>query len=150
MNNATPLRLMGFDYGTRRIGVAIGQTLTATANPLGVVRCRDGEPDWAQIEAWIKEWRPGGLVLGLPRHADGTDNALTPKVRDFAEQLGQWSGLSVHTVDERLSSHAAEQSLRASGRDPAPEEIDAMAAARILQDWLERNASGPMETARES
>lgn len=150
MNAASPTRLLGFDYGTRRIGVAVGQTLTATATPLGTARCENGSPDWERIDAWLREWRPSALVLGLPHHADGTDNALTPRVREFGNALETRTGLTIHMVDERLSSHAAEQSLRTSGRRPEPEEIDALAAARILQDWLEDRPPVRTETAGES
>ncbi len=128
--------LLGFDYGTRRIGVAVGQGLTGTANPVAVVNARDGKPDWAEIETLVSEWRPIALVVGLPRHADGSDNELTPRVRRFARQLAGRTGLDVHTIDEHLSSVAAERTLQHGSRRGARDELDAMAAACILEDWL--------------
>jgi putative holliday junction resolvase len=128
--------LLGFDYGLRRIGVAVGQTVTGTANPLTTLRARNGVPDWDAVRALVEEWRPVAAVVGVPRHADGSDNALTPRATRFARQLEGRFGLSVHQVDERLSSHAAGQALEREGRRHTAEDIDSMAAARILEDWL--------------
>lgn len=125
--------LLGFDYGLRRIGVAVGQTITASATPLTILPARDGRPDWEAIAGLVSEWRPAAMVVGVPYHADGTDNDISPRARRFARQLHGRFGCEVHTIDERLSSHAAREAF---GRGPR-EAIDDAAAACILQDWLE-------------
>ncbi|MCP1728400.1 putative Holliday junction resolvase [Natronospira proteinivora] len=128
---------LGFDYGLKRIGVAVGQTLTAQANPLKIVACDQGKPDWSAIEALIQEWRPVALVVGLPRHADGTDNDLTPRVRRFARQLHGRFERPIYGLDEALSSQAAREMATIMGdRRPAGAAIDDWAAVCILQDAL--------------
>lgn len=131
--------LLGFDFGTRRIGVAVGQTLTSTANPLLILTARDGKPDWTHVSELIDEWRPVALVVGVPTHADGTDNDISPRARRFARRLQGRYGRPVYTLDERLSSRAAAEALQ--GRRP-DQPLDDMAAARILQDWLSDPTSG--------
>ena len=133
---------LGFDFGLRRIGVASGQTATRTANPLAVVAHGDA-PDWAAIERLIREWRPVGVVVGLPLDATGEETDMSRRARAFADQLGQRYGVPVHYNDERLTSQAAGDlfaDLRASGRARRKDagRLDAMAAGIILQNWLNR------------
>lgn len=130
--------LLGFDYGTRRIGVAVGQTLTGAARPLTIVRARDGKPDWEAISRLIAEWQPTALVVGLPVHMDGTEHERTARARRFGNQLAGRYNLPVHRVDERLTSYAAELELRAQGK--GGEALDAVAAQLILQSWLDAQA----------
>lgn len=130
--------LLGFDYGTRRIGVAVGQTLTGSARPLTIVRARDGKPDWEAISRLIAEWRPAALVVGLPVHMDGTEHERTARAQRFGNQLAGRYNLPVHRVDERLTSYEAELDLRAQGR--SGEALDAVAAQLILQSWLDAHA----------
>lgn len=132
---------LGFDFGLRRIGVAVGETVTGGARPLATLPARDGQPDWRRLEALIDAWRPAGLVVGVPRHADGADAAVTAPAERFARRLHGRFGLPVHTVDEQLSSHAAEKILAGRGRGghrPADgkEQVDRLAAAVILETWL--------------
>lgn len=129
--------LLGFDFGTRRIGIAVGQTLTNTANPLAILPADDGKPDWARLGKLIEEWGPVALVVGVPGHADGSDNDLSPRARRFARRLHGRFARPVYTIDERLSSHAAAEAL---GGQQQP--LDDMAAARILQDWLSDPRAG--------
>ena len=129
--------LLGFDYGTRRIGVAVGQQVTGTASALETVPVRDGRPDWARIEALIHTWQPHALVVGIPYHMDGKAQPMTESARRFARQLHGRFGLPVHEADERLSSWSAEQLPAAAGRR---DDIDALAAQLILQDWLHSEA----------
>ncbi len=130
-----PRTLMGFDYGRRRIGVAVGQELTASARPLATVTCGD----WQRIERLIAEWQPAALVVGVSRHGDDTASATTQRTLRFVAELAQRSGLPVHTIDERLSSHEAEQRLWAAGGNPQRNKaaVDQLAAAVILESWLQ-------------
>lgn len=132
--------VLGFDYGRRRIGVAVGQTVTRSATPLTTLNATADGPDWARLLALIAEWRPAGLVVGVPYNADGTPHDLTHEVLAFASALGERTGLPVHQVDERLSSAEAEATLREQrgpGRKQvAKADIDAAAACVILNSWL--------------
>lgn len=132
---STATTLLGFDYGTRKIGVAVGQTLTGTATALVTLRHRGNKPDWAGIERLVRTWEPAAAVLGLPFNMDDTEEQWAGQVRRFARQLHGRFGLQVHLVDERLTSRAAraELSLEANPRD---ERIDATAARLILETWL--------------
>ncbi len=125
--------LLGFDYGLKRIGVAVGQTVTGTANPLCILSARDGQPDWGKVAEIITEWRPAALVVGLPRHADGSDSPITAGARRFAGRLQGRFGKTVYLLDERLSSRAAAE-VQSDGKRGQP--LDDLAAACILQDWL--------------
>lgn len=128
--------LMGFDYGRRRIGVAVGQELTASARPLATV----ASGDWHRIERLLHEWQPAALVVGISRHGDDTASATTRRTLHFAKELALRSGLPVHTIDERLSSHEAEQRLWATGVNPQHDKaaVDRFAAAVILESWLQQ------------
>lgn len=126
--------LLGFDYGQRRIGVAVGQTVTATATALATLAARDGQPDWAEVTALIEEWRPDALVVGLPLRLDGTESELSRAAQRFARRLEGRYKRPVHLMDERLSSRTAEQTRT---RDGTRQGLDALAAQVILQDWFE-------------
>lgn len=130
MANANPYYL-GFDYGSQRIGVAVGQQLTATASPLAILKARAGQPDWNQISALLREWQPAALIIGLPLRADGSDSASTEGARRFMRRLHGRFGLPVHGIDETLSSHAAAE--RSANAD-AP--LDDLAAQVILETWF--------------
>ncbi len=131
---------LGFDFGERRIGIAVGQAVTGTARPLTVLpTLQRGQPDWAAIERVLLEWRPQALIVGVPRRDDGSDYPLTPQAERFARQLAGRFGLRVECVDERLSSveaiaRYAEQTPRRADKRIIP--IDAGAAAVILETWL--------------
>lgn len=133
---------LGFDFGLRRIGVAVGESITGSARPLTTLPCRDGTPDWERVATLIKDWQPQALVVGVPRHADGADSALTPLAERFARRLHGRFAVPVHTIDEHLSSHAAERHLSEHGRGgrklaKRKEDIDSLAAAIILESWLQ-------------
>ncbi|MCM5572393.1 Holliday junction resolvase RuvX [Burkholderiaceae bacterium FT117] len=119
--------LLGFDFGTRRIGVAVGNTLTASARPLCIVAAEPVDARFARIGELIREWQPAALVVGRPLHADGNPNDTTPKCERFARQLGGRFGLPVAMVDERYSSVAG---------DAGEPGNDAEAAATILRQYL--------------
>lgn len=133
---------LGFDFGTRRIGVAVGQTVTATATPLGTLATAGRRPDWERIGALIRDWRPEGLVVGLPFNMDDTEAEVAPRARRFARQLEGRFRLPVHLVDERLTSLEAQRRLAAHGRRGG--DVDAEAAKLILETWLsERDTQAP-------
>lgn len=139
-------RVLGFDYGTRQIGVAIGQTVTGSAQPLMVLKARDGIPDWQQIASLLDEWKPDALIVGLPLNMDGTPSEMSGRAEKFARRLEGRYQLKVHCVDERLSTFEAKQSLRESRRTPSSyrdDPVDALAAALLLQTWLSEQ---PTET----
>lgn len=132
--------VLGFDYGARRIGVAIGQTLTGTASPLATIEC-GGAPDWDAIGRLIAEWRPRRLIVGMPRHLDGREHELQPVIERFARQLEGRFGLPVELVDERLTSAEASARLidsRQKGRRKKirKAEIDRLSAAILLETWM--------------
>lgn len=138
--SGTAQRVLGFDYGTRQIGVAVGQTLTGNARPLKELRARDGIPDWDQIGALLKEWEPDALIVGLPLNMDGTPSEMSARAEKFARRLQGRFQLPVHCIDERLSTFEAKQTLRDSGRR-APTSyrdnpVDSLAAALLLETWL--------------
>lgn len=137
--------VLGFDYGARRIGVASGNRIVGTARPLPALTSVAGKPDWSRIDALLAEWRPEALIVGLPLTLDGGEQAITRSARTFAESLAQRSGLPVHLVDERHTSQEAARRFaaqRASGsarrRDAA--NLDSLAAAVILESWLQAGA----------
>lgn len=135
---AAPQTLLGFDFGQRRIGVAVGQRITGTATALTTLTARDGQPDWTQIAHLLETWRPDALVVGLPLHLDGTASEVTHAAQRFARRLEGRFHLPVFLHDERLSSHTAEQWLREhAGRLPGSGATDRVAAQVILQDWLD-------------
>ena len=129
--------LLGFDFGIKRIGIAVGQSITGTATALCTINTRHGKPDWDRISGLIEHWRPDALVVGIPLHDDGSDSNLSKAARRFAQQLEKRYRLPVHPMDERLSSHAAKQFMRQS---TSKQEVDAVAAMIILQNWLEIQA----------
>ena len=144
MPDATPEVVLAFDFGLRRIGVAIGDTLTGRARPLQAVQSNGSlnDADWQSIDALLRQHGAHRIVVGCPYNVDGSAHALTVQARDFARSLGERSALPVHLVDERYSSLEAEQALRerrAAGTRRARidrEAIDSAAAAVILERWF--------------
>ncbi|HEX6550355.1 MAG TPA: Holliday junction resolvase RuvX [Gammaproteobacteria bacterium] len=140
MPDGHSITLLGFDFGLRRIGVAVGQSLTGSATPVGIVPARDGEPDWNVLKRYLREWGPAQLVVGLPYTMDGGEQDITQRARQFAAALSQHFTGPVHTIDERLSSREAEtrlKALRQAGRRRITrEDIDCAAACVILESWL--------------
>jgi len=129
--------VMGFDYGSKRIGVAIGQTLTATASPLTILSVKNRQIDWAQITALIQEWQPDTFVVGLPKKDDGSDNVITVFVRRFSRQLHGRYHLPVIMIDETLSSVAARVRFTEQGnRFKENMNLDDLAAQIILETWF--------------
>ena len=102
---------LGFDYGNKKIGVAVGYAGTAIASPLQTIRSINQSPDWILIGKLIAEWRPIGLVVGISKQNDGLDNIITPRMQKFCRQLNGRYNLPVHRIDEALTTFAAKQLL---------------------------------------
>ncbi len=130
---------LGFDFGTKKIGVAVGQLTTATANSLQTLRSPNEAPNWQAIEGLVKEWQPAGFVVGVSRQHDGTDNPVTPRMLKFCRQLNGRFNLPVHQQDEMLSTFEAKQLLFDDVHVNATKlwaVQDELAAQLILQTWL--------------
>ena len=130
--------LLGFDYGLKNIGVAVGQDLTQTANPLTVIKARDGIPNWNDIEALITEWQPKLLIVGLPLNMDGTEQEMTAAARKFGNRLNGRFQIAVEWQDERLSTFEALEQLgiRSKLQSKNRDDVDRISAQLILQSWL--------------
>ncbi|MDR3478175.1 MAG: Holliday junction resolvase RuvX [Gammaproteobacteria bacterium] len=133
-----PEILLGFDFGMKRIGVAVGQTVTKTARPLGVVKATLGIPQWDTLKKFIHDWRPDALVVGVPLNMDGTEQPLTQAARQFSNALAERFQLPVFGIDERLTSVEAKDRIFSEGGYKALKnsQIDSIAAQLILQNWL--------------
>jgi putative Holliday junction resolvase len=135
---STPRTILGFDYGLKNIGIAVGQELTSTASGLTVIKARDGIPKWEEIQALINEWKPQLLVVGLPLNMDGSEQKMTAASRKFGNRLNGRFQVPVEWQDERLSTYEAleqlgvRSKLHANKRD----DVDLISAQLILQSWL--------------
>jgi len=107
--------LLGFDFGMKRIGVAVGQTVTRTARPLGVIPAKAGEPQWEPLDKMIKTWQPDALIVGIPLNMDGTEQALTVAAKKFADLLKKRFELPIYGIDERLTTKDAREQLFTKG-----------------------------------
>lgn len=132
----TSISLLAFDYGTKQIGVATGQTLTGNTQPVAVLKARDGQPDWIQLTALVDTWQPTLLLVGLPLNMDGSEGELCARARKFARRLQGRLGLPVKMVDERLSTIEAREVAGRRGGYDHKQPVDSIAAALILQTWL--------------
>jgi len=132
--SAGPLTVLGFDYGEKRIGVAVGQTLTGTATAVQTISQHQHQPDWTAIGRLIDTWQPQQLVVGLPLNMDGSEQSLTRRARRFGRQLAGRYRLPVDYADERLSTREAARAYE--HRAPPREGRDAVAAKVILEGWM--------------
>lgn len=134
-----PRTVLGFDYGEKRIGVAVGQAVTASATPLNCVRTPGARGNWPLITELLQTWQPEVLVVGLPLTLDGGEQPLSVAARRFARRLRGRYGLPVYLVDERLSTREADTLLRASGTRAHARrvvQLDGIAAKLIAETWL--------------
>jgi putative Holliday junction resolvase len=137
----SPITVLAFDFGTQKIGVAVGQSLTQTATPLTELSAREGQPDWNQVASLIKEWQPDVFVVGVPVNMDGSEFDLTLRARKFGQRLHGRFGKPWHEMDERLTSFEAREksqihNKRSSGRSSKTTLVDSVAACLILQSWF--------------
>ena len=136
-----PASWLSFDFGRRKIGVAVGETLTESARPLTTLACGKNGVNWREIDDLIATWRPAGCVVGLPLTLDGGDQSITQDARAFAKTLSKRSGLPVELHDERMTSLAARDEFARRRRDGRARRnqsasLDALSAKLILESWF--------------
>ena len=129
---------LGFDFGMKNIGVAVGQELTKTANPLTVIKAREGIPNWDQIKTLLDQWSPQLLVVGLPLNMDGSEQEMTAAARRFGNRLNGRFHIPVDWQDERLTTFEAldQLGIRSKMQSNKREDVDRISAQLILQSWL--------------
>jgi putative Holliday junction resolvase len=133
--------VLGFDVGAKRIGVAVGNSISMSAREVGVLDMRESGPDWPQLDRWMREWRPDALVVGDPLTLDGGDQSSRQRARRFAGEVATRYGVPVEQVDERASSIEAAQRFAEGRRAGARKrhqaaQLDALAAVIIVERWL--------------
>jgi putative Holliday junction resolvase len=130
--------VLAFDFGTRRIGVAVGNTITRTAQPLTTVSASGEAQRFAAIAELVAQWQPQMLVVGVPVHADGTPHSMTARAREFALELARRFAIAVHLADERHTTALAQSALDAAGAGrKGRAQRDEIAAQLILQGWFD-------------
>lgn len=143
---------LAFDFGTRRIGVAFGQRVTATASPLEPIDAKDGIPDWNLLKSLLDTWQPSCLVIGIPLNMDGSISDMARRARKFANRLHERFQLPCFIIDERLTTREAKEIHHAAGgsnhyrKDP----VDSIAARLILEDWFNTDTLFHSHTPLES
>lgn len=138
---------MAFDFGTKRIGIAVGQRLTNTSQALEPINAKDGVPDWQALEKAVNEWQPQAFVVGLPLNMDGSASEMSLRANKFSQRLEGRLHKPSFTHDERLSSFEAKGMVIEQGgnRNFKQNSVDGMAAQIILQSWLsEYNTRHPI------
>jgi putative Holliday junction resolvase len=131
--------LMGFDFGLRSIGVAIGQTVTRTATPLCAIKAIDGEPNWVELEKIVAEWRPEAFVVGIPLDMQGDALSVTNAAKQFAEKIHGHFQLPVYPAEERLTTKEARATLfeEKGFKGLLKADVDAISAQIILECWMQ-------------
>lgn len=132
------MTIIGFDFGTKSIGVAVGQSITGTASILKALKAQDGIPNWNVVEQLLKEWQPERIVVGLPLNMDGTELPLTQRAKKFGNRIHGRFNIPVDFQDERLTSTAAREALfeREGYRGLEKGKVDSAAALLIVEDYL--------------
>ena len=125
--------VVGIDYGRKRIGAAVGQNNTGVARPLSVVKMRQREPDWFELDKIISSWLPNVIVIGKPTTLDGSVHPLNDEIKTFGKNIEKRYGKPVFYVDEYLSSRMATKEKKLTKKIP----LDAIAARLILETWFE-------------
>ncbi|WP_343182500.1 Holliday junction resolvase RuvX [Buchnera aphidicola] len=135
--------VLSFDFGTKNIGVAIGQNITYTANMLNNIKVKNGIPDWKKISYIIKLWLPQAIIVGYPLNMDGTRQNITKKTIIFSKELHQRYLMPVILHDERLTTTESKSILYNSGgyKKLKKKYIDSLSAALILESWMQQNHS---------
>ena len=133
---SNPVAALAFDYGTQRIGVAFGQSISASAKSVTVLKAKDGIPDWDQIEKLMEEWKPDCCVVGLPYNLDGSESELLMRAVKFANRIDGRFNIRCYGMDERLSSKAAIEQVMEDEGSKKKTAIDDIAAQIILENWF--------------
>ncbi len=138
---------LGFDFGQKQMGIAVGQSITRTASPVGTLTAKQGQPDWSVVDQLVRQWCPAGFVVGLPLNMDGTLSDMAHRARAFAKQLEHhYPFRPAHCIDERLSTKEAQRWYQDRyQRLPDKTLLDTLAAVIILESFL--NRISPQEEA---
>jgi len=131
--------ILAFDFGEKRIGVAKGQTVSRTAEPLTILKVHNGRIDWRGLSGLIEKWQPDLLVVGMPTNYEGEEFGIADRVKRFCRQLQGRYHLPVQTINENLSSVEARQRLGELSNKASRQELDAHAAQAILETWYEES-----------
>ncbi|TVZ37229.1 putative Holliday junction resolvase [Alteromonadaceae bacterium 2753L.S.0a.02] len=133
---------LAFDFGTRSIGVAVGQSLTATASELTTLPANEGIPNWENVQSLLQEWRPAVVIVGLPTNMDGSDMEMTRRARKFGNRIAGRFNQTVEFFDERLTTREAKSEAAVLGHkgNYRDKPIDPIAARLILEGWMGANA----------
>ena len=129
------MQILAFDFGTKKIGVAVGQTLTKTSSPLTIIFNKKNKINWQEIEEVINEWNPDLLIVGKPLNMDGTESDIMKNVSNFVKRLKKISGTECEYMDERLTSFEAKEKVADTGSTL----VDAHAAKIILDNWFNKS-----------
>lgn len=142
IENSSDKIFLGFDFGTKNIGVAVGQFITLTATPLKPLKAKQGIPDWKMIDNLIEMWKPNALVVGVPLNVDGSEQHTTTLAKKFIVSLKNKSNLPVYAGEERYSTVAAREEVFNTGgyKSLLNESIDSFAAKIILEEWMKMNS----------
>ncbi|UNM97090.1 Holliday junction resolvase RuvX [Ignatzschineria rhizosphaerae] len=130
--------VLGFDFGTKNLGVAVGNLLTETAQPISILKVTNNQPDWNAIQKLLDDWQPDAFIVGIPYTQDGTETEHIKIIRKFMNRLHGRYGLAVYEVDESYSSSQSEQYLKPSQKGKKAT-LDAISAAIIVERWLKDN-----------
>jgi putative holliday junction resolvase len=144
MNDTSISTILGFDFGLRRIGVAIGQKFTGTASPVTTLLANDGIPDWSEIKKLINTWRPQALLVGIPLNMDDSISEMAKRAEAFAKSLEERFDFPVLRIDERLSTFEAKNEfMRVRGQTGMKkgQKVDAFAAVLLIENWLQNAGS---------
>lgn len=141
--DASVLTALGFDVGSRRTGVAVGNSLSGSARPVGILEVFEAGPDWPSLDAWMRDWAPDVLVVGNPLTEDGQNQPARDKAIAFARQLGTRYAKPISFMDERNTSmeaarRFAQSRARGEAKRHQADQLDAWAAVIILERWLEQ------------
>lgn len=129
--------IMAFDFGTQKMGIAIGQSTIESANPLPLFVMKDGIPDWNQLLKLVKEWQPNLFLVGLPLNMDDSESELSARARKFARRLRHQTNIETWMVDERLTTREAREELESYQNKGQAKRLsaDSFAAALLIQSW---------------
>jgi len=133
--------VIGFDFGKKYIGVAVGQEMTGSASPLGSIKANDGIPNWDSLANYLKEWQPDFIIVGLPLNMDGSEQQLTLDAKKFGQRIAGRFGLKVEFQDERLTTADAKEQLFSRGgyKNLKKDNIDAESARLIIESFFEQS-----------